>query len=731
VDIIVYKEKGDNEMDPMVLASQEYLNATYGTNPGFNTISEDGVTGWQTINAIIRGFQIDKGISPTADSFGPASQTAFNNAYGSTGGIVQQADNDPVEDNVYALLQCALWCKGYSTGASVITRHFYGGTGGAIKSMKADMGINASTSTVTLNVMKSLLSMDQYKLVPNGSSLVRGFQQTLNSRYEAYIGIIPADGIYGRVTSIALIYAMQAEASIPVGTANGVFGPTTRSTTPTIPYNYSTGETNYNGRRYTSTEILHFSQILDFALEVNGFGDGNIDGIISTSNVQNFQTFVGLPSTGVVNLQTWMSLLLSTGDNTRIGVACDTRFEITSSRLSNLQAHNYQYVGRYLTGGDFKEIRNGELLRIFNVGMRAYPIYQSSGNYAEYFSPYNGNRDALLAEGAARFHNVPRNTIIYFAVDFDAMDYQVTEKIIPYFTAIAVRFSAYRVGIYGPRNVCSRVRSAGLSISSFVSGMSTGFSGNIGFPLPSDWAYDQISNKIISHAGDNLEIDNNIYSGRDSGFGTLASTYFDSGETYAAPHLHTAESFALNGEACVSLYSQDIPVYSDIVYDGAFVGAHTAGGSIIGYIHPNDCYCRTQAFGSVAGLYRVIIHDPNKGYINGFYDRNAPITFPPLDWPADQYLFRGFNSNGTSLVSASGSGFSFELKKKLDYMSTAGDLLGVLNAGTIITPYNDNPTGVSYPNFMKFEATINGSPFTGFIDFGLQFGASPSKRAIW
>jgi len=712
-------------MDPMVKASQEYLNATYGGNPGFNTITEDGITGWQTINAIIRGFQIDHGISPTADSFGPASQAAFNTAYGSTGGIVQQADLDTTEDNVYALIQCGIWCKGYSTGSNVITRHFYGGTGGGVKDMRADMGISASSSTVTLNIMKGLLSMDQYKLVPNGSNIVRGFQQLLNQRYESYIGIIPADGIFGRVTSSSLIYAIQAEIGLPVGVANGVFGPTTRAKTPTIPY--GNNETDYNGQHYLSQSILHFSEILDFAMYINGFGDGIIDGVVSAQNVEHFQTFVALPSTGVVDIQTWMSLLLSTGDNTRQGTACDTRFEITPAHLANLTANNYLYVGRYLTGGDFKELHDGEVTRIITGGRNIYPIYQRDGTYADYFSTYSGNMDALLAEGAARYHSVPRGTVIYFAVDYDVMDPDVTNHIIPYFEAVAGRLSAYEVGIYAPRSVCSRVRSAGYSVKSFVSGMSTGYSGNIGAPLPSDWAFDQISSITINHAGDALDIDNSIASGLDLGFNTIAQSYVDFGETYAAPHLHNIDGFGKTGDVRVNLHNQSIPVYSDIVYDGSLPEGNDAGGYIIGYIHPDDCYCRAPAIGFI-DIFQIFIHDDRLGFIKGYYNQSVPSGYPVLEWVQHQELFEYYNSDGTTLIPASLTR-PFELKKDLDYMSHSGELLGVLSTGTFITPYS--VPGETNSNFIAFETEIDNSTFNGFIDLGLQFGASPSTRAIW
>ena len=66
-------------------------------------------------------------------------------------------------------------------------------------------------------------------------------QQEFNRKYESYIGLIPCDGVYGRSTNSALIYAYQAEEGLPVGVANGNFGPTTRKCAPNIPYTRSSG----------------------------------------------------------------------------------------------------------------------------------------------------------------------------------------------------------------------------------------------------------------------------------------------------------------------------------------------------------------------------------------------------------------------------------------------------------------------------------------------------------
>ena len=87
--------------------------------------------------------------------------------------------------------------------------------------------------------------------------------------------------------------------------------------------------------------------------------------------------------------------------------------------------------------------------------------------------------------------------------------------------------------VYAPRNVCSRVSNAGCACTSFVCDMSTGFSGNLGYPLPKNWAFDQISTIKVGSGDGSIEIDNNICSGRDNGvsFINLNNGVFDQIDT--------------------------------------------------------------------------------------------------------------------------------------------------------------------------------------------------------
>ncbi|PKU92648.1 hypothetical protein CQR46_0224 [Bifidobacterium pseudolongum subsp. globosum] len=201
---------------------------------------------------------------------------------------------------------------------------------------------------------------------------------------------------------------------------------------------------------------------------------------------------------------------------------CAPEYGMADGRcVEPLKTDGYEIVGRYLTepgqeslepADYFKAIRPGELERIVKHGLKYFPIFQEYSTKLTHFTPETGKRHAQEAVKAAQRLSVPP-TVIYFAVDMDVYEYQVEDVIVPYFKAIQDNLSdGYGVGIYASRNTCSIVSEHGYSISSFVSDMSTGFSGNLGFPIPANWNYDQFAE--ISGYHDKWDLDRVAYSGK-------------------------------------------------------------------------------------------------------------------------------------------------------------------------------------------------------------------------
>lgn len=498
-------------IDSMLLKSQEWLNDTYSSNAAFGSVPEDGTSRRSTVNGCIRALQIELGITVTANNFGAGTESRFKNQY--PNGVVQQEYPSTDESNVYGIIQCALWTKGYSTGSSSITKHFYDGTGNAIIEMKEDMGFVSPDSTVTLNVMKSLLSMHYFVLVGNGTEQIRQIQQELNRTYPTYLGIIPCDGLYTRSMNKSLIIALQAIEGYSEEDATGNFGSGTKANLPLNLDDTSSWASQYE----TYKKCI---KLIQYALCCNGYGDSinlsNSEWNSSLSNVvKEFQSDLNIDQTGKMNVDTWMALLLSKGNTDRSCTACDTRYEMTQERIDYLKANGYSVVGRYLTGSS-KGLKDDEPRRILANGLSFFPIFQET-LYSDTVSKYNyelGISDAQKAIARARELGIPSSSIIYFAIDFDPVDSEIASYVIPYFRGIKENIGEYDVGIYGTRNACTQVINLGYATTCFVSDMSTGYSGNMGFKIPSNWNLDQFYEYSVTTESGTWDIDKVSYSGK-------------------------------------------------------------------------------------------------------------------------------------------------------------------------------------------------------------------------
>ncbi len=503
--------------DILVENTQKWLNENYKGKTGYHEIEVTGKTGWTTIYALLEALQIELGITATAHNFGNSTTAKFKARF--PNGVQQQSASDDTEDNIYGIIQGALLCKGYSTTSSVITKHFYSGTGSAVKELKEDAGCSDTSSTVTLNVMKALMSMDQFKIVysSGGTENIQKIQQELNYSYEDYIGLCPCDGVYGREMNKAMIKVLQAIEGYSVEDATGNFGSGTKANLPLLPNTGNlSAETELAAKKLVRYALICNGYDVDLALDVGGFGEW--DNVMDAA-IRAFQTDMCLEVNGKCDVDTWMSLLTSKGNPDRDCVACDTRFEMTESRLEYLKSNGYEIVGRYLTGGDFKELRPNEPQRILDAGLSFFPIFQESSTDVSYFTNQRAIQDAKNATQSAKNFRIPRRSIIYFAVDLDATDSQIKSYVLPYFKNLFEcmkddLYNYYRIGVYGTRNVCTQVMDAGYAETCFVSDMSTGYSGNMGFKMPQNWNFDQFHEFQIITDGETWDLDKDAFSGK-------------------------------------------------------------------------------------------------------------------------------------------------------------------------------------------------------------------------
>ena len=578
--------------DPWVKATQQWYNAEYHESLG-PTLSEDGIPGWATVFALTRALQHELGMTSLADSFGPGTLAALT-----TFGDITPTNPGSQPSNIVRIAQGALYCKGYNSDNGALSGNLNSTTQLAVRNLRVDMGLAAGTGTIPPKVMKALLAMDATQLLPGGDPVIRLAQQSLNARYlhRRDFYAVPTDGHFLRDTHRAMMFAVQYEVGLDDGVANGNFGPTTKSKLQ-----------QYGGLTVGSTDTTKFFvHLFQLALRVNGYAVP-FDGVFSAAmanDVAGFQQFVALPQSGTANLQTWASLLVSTGDPDRAGTGADCVATLTPDRLATLRNAGYVYFGRYLTNTpDFvlsqeawvdKCLKAGEAERIIASGGRLFPVFQTGGGDIRHFTFKRGEQVGEEAANAAWAYRIPDNAIIYFSVDFDALPYQVTDSVIPYFQGVQQRIGRtgrnYRVGVYGPRDVCATVVNAGLAISSFVSDMSTGYAGNLGHPLPADWAFDQIQTLTLGTGTGAVEIDKNVVSGRYAGVTSLAPATGVGND----PLIPAAQLDAFEADWFLECYEhEDSPFQqAQMVFNRPFVRARVAAHDayITGLAQELDCY---------------------------------------------------------------------------------------------------------------------------------------------
>ncbi|CAK1254409.1 MULTISPECIES: glycoside hydrolase domain-containing protein [Fructobacillus] len=476
-------------MDYQVLATQKWLNNTYGKVPNFNTIDENGKTGWPTIYALIKGLQYELGIPLSSDraaAFGEETGQLFDSKIvplltpGYTGNIVY-------------LIQGAFWAKGFSPEA--FDGEYSEKTVTAIKLLQQAAGISTD-GKMTSSLASALFDMSAFALVPGGDANIRYMQQQLNQKYQDITGILPTDGIYQRATNQALIYGAQVELQLSQ-VANGYWGPATSS-------NYRTAY--FNG---LSTNLM---LIVQYALYVNmkefdqekGLVQVSFTGTLDDATVQNlqaFQAFMHLSPKvdGEPDYITMNSLMSSAGNTNRYYFGADTSTQLTGDQVQALVNDDVNYVGRYLTGtvgvGANKMAKNltrPEAQLIIQAGLHLVPIYQDNTGDVSDYTFNSGLHDGSAAVRAALALGIPDGHTIYFAVDTDMTEDENNDYAIPYFQGVAQAMESYQIGVYGTRNTCSMVSKAVPSVKyAYVSNMSTGYSGNLGFSQPLNWAFDQ------------------------------------------------------------------------------------------------------------------------------------------------------------------------------------------------------------------------------------------------
>ena len=744
-----------------VIDAQTWLNNTYSGRVGYTPIDVDGVSYSTTFITLVKAFQIELGFpeSKITGTFGSQTKAASPTLE------INKTNNN----NMVRILQYGLRCKGYYD--TNVTGKFDDATQSQIVKLQQDAGLSDSqiSKKATPLVLQAALSTEIYVLAEGGNTRVQEVQRALNRDYLDYIGIQPCDGIFGPNTVDSLITALQACEGLPrredVSSdddvyANGYFGNTTKKCCPSIPYNGSAKK--FGGASYTSNEIKEFTKLLQYSLcclKPSVYDPGSFNGTLNSSTVsalKKFQKDVVLSQTGNVGINEWMALLVSTGNPDRPGTAIDCSTRLTDEKAAALKDAGYTTVGRYLTGdlviedqGELKRVAKNLLRRemqtIFDAGLNLFVIFQDAREafsqypnietYEDlckvYFTESRGYNDAEKAFSVAKTLGVPRGEIIYFTVDYDFVKYEVNEKILPYFEGIKnyadSHGNEYSIGIYSARNTCTLVANAGYSESSFVSDMSTGYSGNKGYPLPDDWAFDQIQETDNFYSSDgSFAIDKDVASGRYNGFNHFEKDKDDEWDLISEPC--SAYVIASDDDTSTS-----VPVYWAKVKDadGNFKLKYTMDD----YININSFFVlkeQNYALDRQNDSIRYVYFRDKGGSLNAGY-----IDFKSLS----QFRVDTFQSCQTSVDDTGreklhpySKFYEFQVAKSIGYYDNSGNLLEKLPIGTIVKLPNNALTHKDYPNLIQVaymkKPSSSGKTVTGYIDLGFEIGVTPKNRAL-
>ncbi|WP_242441117.1 glycoside hydrolase domain-containing protein [Streptomyces sp. CB02923] len=568
-------------------------------------------------------LQHELGISPVAANFGSGTIAKLA-ALGNIGfGWKENA-------NIVKILRHGLFCKGY-WGGEMSIEYYDMAAGGAVNKMKSNMGLSED-GVVQPKVFKAILNMDAYVMLASGSEEVRGIQQWLNGRYwtKSTSSIGPADGHYSRDVQQALMKALQIEVGIPESQATGNFGDGTKSALR--QHTVSEGSSGIFVQLFSAACVFNQPVVMsgqtssgewveqNWTTSFRSSFDSNLKSFVST-----FQKFSQLQVNGMGDFATWAQLLVSPGDSDRPVIACDTRFVITKQLAKKLYGEGFRYLGRYIyqPDPDFqKEIKPGELDNIFAADLRVFPIFQDNNRRLVDFTWSKGFANGQLAHDRAVHYGFNRGTIIYFAVDYDATDADMSH-VIDYFRGVAAglgsRGKRYVHGVYGSRNVCAQVTKETYARFSFVSGMSWGFSGNLGFPMPANWSFTQIKelSKLPNPDGGTYDLDRDAYR-----IGT------DLGQN------------KVNGQTSPA---DDFINYIQGLYDLAVK---------YGKGNPNQLvmeYIRHKAYGGVQ--WWVLIGSPDRGFINYAEENHVGIRTDFKD------PFTGYNLGAEHLMATCNTHF--------------------------------------------------------------------------
>jgi len=134
-----------------------------------------------------------------------------------------------------------------------------------------------------------------------------------------------------------------------------------------------------------------------------------------------------------------------------------------------IKSANVDFVARYYSHTAGKNLSASEAQLLGKAGVKLVSVWESQGDHVSFFDRQQGVDDGTSAYNLAVDVGQPAGTPIYFAVDCDPLQRDVSAAIIPYFQGVVAGFTtighgnpAYTVGVYGSGLVCSSLTRLGL-----------------------------------------------------------------------------------------------------------------------------------------------------------------------------------------------------------------------------------------------------------------------------
>jgi hypothetical protein len=156
----------------------------------------------------------------------------------------------------------------------------------------------------------------------------------------------------------------------------------------------------------------------------------------------------------------------------------------------------YWRAGPTLPG---KTLTQKERDLIFSKGFSLGIVFQHRSDLRKtFFDTKRAGFDARRALELAGELGQPKESVIFFSVDFDAREKNI-EHVKRYFETVGEMVGAanYRVGVYGDGYVCAELKRAGLASYCWLS-MSTGFSGSRAYHASGRWDVKQCASREAS-----------------------------------------------------------------------------------------------------------------------------------------------------------------------------------------------------------------------------------------